>query len=99
MSEAENRPAAVKISLKVVPGASRDAIAGWYGGSLRVRVGAGPRRGEANAAVEKLVALALGLPTRAVRIVSGKTSARKQIEIEGLSQSDIISRLGPQQQE
>ncbi|MDH3220620.1 MAG: DUF167 domain-containing protein, partial [Gammaproteobacteria bacterium] len=64
MSEAGNRLSRVKISLKVVPGASRDAIAGWYGDRLRVRVGAAPQRGKANAAVEKLVAHALGLPLR-----------------------------------
>ncbi|MDH3389959.1 MAG: DUF167 domain-containing protein, partial [Gammaproteobacteria bacterium] len=73
--------------------------AGWYGDNLRIRVSAAPRRGKANAAAEKLVALALGLPKQAVRIVSGKTTARKLIETEGLSKSDIIRRLEPQLRE
>lgn len=90
MPESGNRSAKVKLPLKIVPGASRDAVAGWYGDNLRIRVSAAPRRGKANAAAEKLVALALGLPKQAVR---------KLIETEGLSKSDIIRRLEPQLRE
>ena len=90
MPESGNRSAKVKLPLKIIPGASRDAVAGWYGDNLRIRVSAAPRRGKANAAAEKLVALALGLPKQAVR---------KLIETEGLSKSDIIRRLEPQLRE
>ncbi|MFP6608142.1 MAG: DUF167 domain-containing protein, partial [Myxococcota bacterium] len=48
--------------VKVVPGSSRDAIAGWLGEALKVRVRAPAERGKANASVEKIVADALGVP-------------------------------------
>jgi uncharacterized protein YggU (UPF0235/DUF167 family) len=82
-----------KLRVKVVPGASRDAVAGWLGDALKVRVAAPAERGRANAAVEALVAGALGLPPGCARIVSGKTSSRKILEISGLSEAEIRERL------
>ncbi len=82
-----------RLSVKVVPGASRNKIAGWLGESLRLRVTAPPERGKANSAVEELLAGALDIPGSAVRVVTGKTSARKIVEITGLSESDIVHRL------
>jgi len=82
-----------RLAIKVVPGASRDGVAGWLGDALKVRVAAPPERGKANAAVERVLAEALGIAAESVRIVAGATSARKTVEIEGLSESDIRQRL------
>ena len=81
------------LPVKVVPGASSDGIAGWMGDALRVRVAAPPERGKANAAVEKIIADALGLPARAVRIIKGDTSPRKVMEITGLTSGEIRALL------
>jgi len=43
--------------------------------------------------VEKLVAQALGVPKGSARIVAGKNSARKVVEIAGLSESEMYQRL------
>lgn len=83
----------VRILLKVVPGSSRDGVAGWLEDVLKVRVRAPPERGKANAATEQLVAHALTIPPNAVRIVSGMTGPRKTAEISGLSLSEIHERL------
>lgn len=83
----------VKLPIKVVPGSSRDCIAGWLGETLKVRVSAPAERGRANAAVEALLAHALGVPKDRVRIVSGTSSARKILEVDGLSESEIQARL------
>jgi len=40
-----------RLSLKVVPGSSRDEIVGWLGDSLKVKVKAPPDKGRANEAV------------------------------------------------
>lgn len=81
------------IAIKVVPGATRDGVAGWLGDALKVRVAAPPERGRANAAVVRVLAEALGVPESAVRIVSGATSARKQVEIAGLDEAAIRERI------
>lgn len=83
----------MKIPLKVVPGSSRDCIAGWLGEALKVRVKAPPESGKANKAVEKLLAKTLQVPLASVSIVRGGSSPRKVVEIRGLSQADIEKRL------
>jgi len=40
-----------RLSLKVVPGSSRDEIVGWLGDSLKVKVMSPPEKGHANEAV------------------------------------------------
>lgn len=83
-----------RLKVKVVPGASRTGIAGWLGDALKVRVAVPPERGRANAAVEGVVASALGLPDAAVRVVAGHTAPRKVIEIDGLPEEEFLRRLG-----
>ena len=82
-----------RLPVKVVPGSSKNCIAGWLGEALRVRVMAPPERGKANTAVEKIIAEALGLSNDSVNIVKGSTSARKVVEVTGMVESDIRSRL------
>ncbi len=82
-----------ELAVKVVPRSSRDAIAGWLGVALKVRVAAPPERGRANKAVERLLAKTLGLRPEQVRVVRGMTSERKIVEIAGLSEAEILERL------
>lgn len=84
---------ATRLKVKVVPGASRSHIAGWLGDALKIRVSAPPEKGKANAAVAAAVAEALGLPAGSAAIVAGERSARKLVEIRGLSREEILSRL------
>ena len=83
----------MKLAVKVVPGSSRSCLAGWLGETLKVRVAAPAERGRANAAVEAVVSEALGIPRRCARVVTGKTSPRKTVEIDGLSESEVYRRL------
>jgi uncharacterized protein len=82
-----------RLAVKVSAGASRTALDGWHDGRLRVRVGALAERGRANAAVTALVARELGLPKSAVRVVAGRTSPRKTLEITGIGEADVRKRL------
>jgi uncharacterized protein (TIGR00251 family) len=83
----------VKLQVKVVPGSSRDGIAGWLGETLKVRVTAPAERGKANAAVEALIAEALGIAKDCARVVAGHASPRKVVEIDGLSEAEVRRRL------
>ncbi|HVN38000.1 MAG TPA: DUF167 domain-containing protein [Myxococcota bacterium] len=84
---------ATRLAVKVVPGASRSGIAGWLGDTLKVRVTAPAEQGKANAAVEALLADALGVPRECVRIASGTASPRKVVEIAWLTDAEARSRL------
>ncbi|MGH7856770.1 MAG: DUF167 domain-containing protein, partial [Candidatus Binatia bacterium] len=86
------RPPAARLAVKVVPKSSRDRIAGWVGGALKVCVTAPPERGKANAAVAAALADALGVPPGAIRLVSGAASPRKVFEVD-LEETELRRRL------
>lgn len=81
------------LPVKVVPGASRDRIAGPLGNRLKVATSAAPERGKANQAVAGLLARALGVPAAAVELVSAPTNPRKDFRIKGLSAEQVRQRL------
>lgn len=85
--------AAVKLELKIIPGAAQEQVVGMLGDALKIRVRAQPERGKANAAVIGVLAKFLGLPEAALTICSGHTSASKVVEIQGLSRVDLDHKL------
>ena len=83
----------MKLSLKVVPDASRDEITGWLGDSLKIRVRAAAESGKANAAVIKILSATLQLHKRAITILSGSNSTRKIVEINDLTEAELYAKL------
>jgi uncharacterized protein (TIGR00251 family) len=73
----------VLVDVWVVPGASRDEVAGVHDGALRVRVSAPAEGGRANRAVGRVVAAHLG--GRRGAVVEGLTSRRKQVLVRGVA--------------
>jgi hypothetical protein len=93
-SRRPNDPTArAELALKVVPGAKRDGIAGWLGEALKIRVSAPPEKGRANEAVVRVLAEALALDARAIRVVSGASSPRKRVAFEGLGEDELRERI------
>lgn len=81
------------MKIRVQLRASRDAIVGWRGEALGVRVTAPPVDGRANAAVGALLAAALGVRPAAVKIVRGQTGRDKVVSVAGLSLAEVRARL------
>jgi uncharacterized protein (TIGR00251 family) len=78
----------ISVALRVTPRGGRDDIDGvetLANGKtvVKVRVRAIADGGEANRAVIELLAKALGVPKRQVRILSGVTSRLKQVAVDG----------------
>jgi len=82
------------ISVKAVPGASRDKVVGVLGDCLKVATSSAAEKGRANASIAKTLAGALGVGRRDVEIVAGTTSPRKEFRIAGIPASDVRRRLG-----
>jgi uncharacterized protein (TIGR00251 family) len=83
----------MRLTVRVTPRANRDTVVGLSDeGTLIVRVSAPPADGEANAAVTKLLAKALGLPSRDIVMTSGATSRVKVFEVP-LEQDEVAERL------
>ena len=83
-----------RIRVRLTPKAAHDGITGWRDGLLRVRVTAPPVDGKANAALERLVAKALGVRKSAVSVVSGARGREKSIAIDGYSEAEVHDLLG-----
>lgn len=87
------RPEGARVRVRVQPRASRDEIQDWQGGALRVRVTAPPVEGEANMAIRKLLAKALGVAPSTVEVVRGERARDKVVRVAGLSLADVRARL------
>ena len=89
----------VRLLVRVTPKGGRDAIDGLTTGAdgralLALRVSTPPADGAANAAVERLLAKALGLKQRDVEIVAGATARVKQIRLTGDPQAIVATLEG-----
>ena len=85
--------------MRLTPRGGRDRIDGWGRDAagrafLKARVAAPPVDGEANAALEALIAKTLKISRGAVRIVAGETARVKQLEIDGVGPDDLERAFG-----
>ena len=82
---------AISFAVRVVARAARSEVAGEHGGALRVRVAAPPVEGAANEELTRTLARALGVPARAVEIVSGHHSKSKQVRVAGVGVGRLLA--------
>lgn len=85
----------LRLGLRVVPRAPRSAVEGVRAGRLLIRVTAPPVDSAANEAVVAVLASALDLPRRTIRIVAGASGRNKTVEIAGLTEAQLRARLFP----
>ena len=85
----------VRLTIKAVPGSSRDRVVGMLGEVLKIAVAAPPQRGAANQAILALVADQLRVHPSRVTLRRGQTSARKELFIAGMTAGQVRAALGP----
>jgi uncharacterized protein (TIGR00251 family) len=85
--------ATVLIAVHVQPKASRNAVTGIYGESLKIAVTTAPVDGKANKAVIAFLAKSLGLAKRDVELHSGQTSRRKIFRISGSTIEELRGHI------
>jgi uncharacterized protein (TIGR00251 family) len=90
-----DRPPAAgrRLRVRVAPGAPRAEIVGRLGDVWKLRVRSAPERGRANDEVVGLLADALRLTPDDVRVVAGRTSRDKLVELDGLTLDEAERRL------
>jgi uncharacterized protein (TIGR00251 family) len=79
--------------VRVTPRAKKTGIAGQREDAVHIRIAAPPSDGAANEALVDLVATWLGLPRRAVQIVSGERTRRKRLLLRGTTAAVVRARL------
>jgi uncharacterized protein YggU (UPF0235/DUF167 family) len=81
-------PGGVALFVRMTPKGGRDAIEGVETladgrGVLKARVRAAPHEGEANEALIRMIAKAVGVPPRDVTLAGGATARVKRLVISG----------------
>jgi uncharacterized protein len=87
------------LAVRLTPRGGADRIEGWGRDDagrlfLKARVRAAPVEGEANAALEALLAKALGIARSRVSVARGTTQRLKTVEIEGLDAAALETAFG-----
>lgn len=73
----------LRISVHAQPGASKDAFAGIHDGALKLRISAQAQEGAANSAIIAFLAKTFGLSKSSIKIISGQSSRKKTIFLQG----------------
>lgn len=73
-----------------IDGLGKDASGAVF---LKARVRAAPEKGEANAALETLIAKALGRPRSAVSVTRGSKARLKTVAVEGADAAEIAALM------
>lgn len=88
----------VLLTVKVVPGSSRTALAGVLNGMLKVKVAAAPEKGKANDCLIDFLAGVFCVRKQQVHIASGHTSPVKQVRIDEVEPREIMDKLDGKKQ-
>ena len=81
------------LEFKVTPKASTTEFADLKAEVIRVRVSAPPEKGKANKELIRFIAKRSGIPKTTVVLLSGKTSRRKRIQVNGIELEQVIRTL------
>jgi len=87
-------PKSITLRLRVIPGARRDEIAGWYGDAVKVRCQAPALDGRANESVIRFLAEKLRVKRSDIELVHGEHSRGKVVQVNGLAADEAYARLG-----
>lgn len=83
-----------RLKVRVQPGARGSALVGWMAdGTLKLKVSEPPEGGRANRAVAELLAKVIRVRATAVRVVRGQTSRAKTVDIDGMDERELRSRI------
>jgi len=85
------------LSVRVHPGAKRNAVTGLHAGAVKIALNAPPVDGKANDALIAYVAERLRLPRSKVALVAGASSRSKTLRVTGKSAAEVQAALSPDQ--
>jgi hypothetical protein len=92
---ARDLPDGSTVSVRVHPGAKKDAVTGTHAGAVKIALSAPPLDGRANEALIAFVAGQLHLPRSRVALLSGASSRSKVLRITGKSAAEVHAALSP----
>ena len=81
------------LTVRVHPGARRNAITGTHDGALKISLTTPPTDGRANAALIAFLAGHLHIPRAAITLVTGATTRTKTLHLEALTPEALTAAL------
>jgi uncharacterized protein (TIGR00251 family) len=88
-------PDGCTLSVRIHPGARKNAITGIHAEALKISLTTPPVEGRANEALIAFLADALHLPKARITLVTGQASRTKLLRITGKSAADVQAALDP----
>jgi len=95
MNFTRDTPDGCTLTIRVHPGAKKNAITGLHADSLKVALNVPPIDGRANDALIEFIAERLNLPQSRVALLSGASSRSKVLRITGKSAAEVRAALSP----
>jgi uncharacterized protein (TIGR00251 family) len=92
---ANDLPDGCTITIRVHPGARRNAVTGIHDEAVKIALTAPPVDGKANEALIAFLADTLRLPRARIAIVSGLISRTKLLRITGKNAAEVSAALFP----
>ena len=81
------------LTVRVHPGARKNAVTGIHADSLKIALTAPPVDGKANEALIAFLAETLRLPRARIAIIAGLSSRNKTVRITGKSAAEVAAAL------
>jgi len=88
-------PNGATLSVRLHPGAKKNAVTGLHDGAVKIALNAPPVDGKANEALIAFVAERLSIPRSRVALVAGTTSRSKTLRVTGKSAAEVEAALSP----
>ncbi len=83
------------LSVRVHPGARKNAVTGIHADALKIALTSPPVDGKANEALIAFLAEALRVPRARIALVAGISSRSKTVRITGKSAAEVAAALFP----
>jgi uncharacterized protein (TIGR00251 family) len=90
-------PDGCTLSIRLHPGAKKNAVTGLHDGALKIALNAPPVDGKANDALIAFIAERIKLPRSKITLIAGTTSRSKTLRITGKSAAEVAAALSPNQ--
>ncbi len=81
------------LSLYLAPRAAKNAVVGFHGDDLKIKIAAPPVDGAANEELLKFLAKTLALPIKNISLTAGHTGRRKIVKINGRTEAEALALL------
>ena len=81
------------LSVRVHPGAKRNAVTGTHNDALKISLITPPTDGRANAALIAFLAERLNIPRASITLISGATNRSKTLRFTGITTAEAEARL------